>query len=447
MRAAAYASGPHLRAGALLLLVLLAAVAGCSRGSAGRPTPPDVVLIVIDALRADRVRSAIESGGATLPHLARLAEDGVVYQRASSPGTWCVPGHASLLTGRWPSFHGAERRMRGGELVVQPLDAEAITLAEILAARGLRTAAFLAGRGDVAAAQGFDRGFTEFVNDPALGVPSHMAEAVAHWLDAQSGPVFLLVSLDGLRAASLPGDGAAEQRVARADVTNALGRAGVLSPEKRNEIVAEYDSGLATVDQALGELLAALQADGRYAGALIVVTADHGELLGEHGLAGHGWPPFEGTLNVPLVVKYPQGRDAGTHVDRRVSTLGVFATAVETAGARLPAGVQARPLDDHHPVWAEDIDRRGQRVRAGYDGLSKKIIRVTSGDVDVACMYDMYTDAAELKPDCGSSDDAPLRRAMASFSKKPRPDGPVSGLARVDAGPSRPDAPRGRATN
>lgn len=414
----------------LVLLVLLAG--GCDRPArTERGAVPDVVLVVIDALRADRVRDALESGGASLPHLARLAEDGVVYERAASPGTWCVPAHASLLTGRWPSFHGAERRARGDALVVQPIDAEAATLAEVLRDRGLRTAAFLPGRDDLVAAHGFDRGFVDFVNDPALAAPTQMADAVAHWLDTQAGPVFAFVSLTTLRDAEMPAEDGVVRRVARADVTNAIGRSGVLSAEVRDRMVAAYDAGLASVDQAVGDLLAALQADGRYAGSLIVVTADHGELLGEHGLAGHGWPPYEGALNVPLIVKYPQGRDAGTRVDRRVSTLGVFATAIETTGARLPRDVQSRPLDDHHPVWAEDVDRRGRRVRAGYDGLSKKIIRVTSGDVDVACMYDMYTDWGEQKPDCSSSDREPLSRAMASFSKKPRPGSPESGLARV----------------
>lgn len=414
----------------LLCLLCAALVAACqSRAPLGTGSP-DVVLVVVDALRADRVRSALD-GGAALPHLARLAEDGVFYERASSPATWCIPAHASLLTGRWPSFHGAERRMRAGELVVQPLDAEAATLSEILRTRGLRTAAFVPGRTDLASAYGFDRGFDDFVNDQALAVPAHMADAVAQWLDGQSGPVFLFVSLDALRQAKLPfGEpGQVQHLVPRADVTNTTLRTGGSLPEAHAGIAAEYDSGLEGVDRAVGEILAALQAAGRYADALVVVTADHGELLGEHGLAGHGWPPFEGALNVPLIVKYPDGRGAGGRVDRRVSTLGVFATILEAVGASVPAGVQSRPLDDRHPVWAEDVDRKGRRVRAGYDGLRKKIIRVTSDTIDVACLYDMYTDTAEQRPDCGPSDDGTLNRAMASFSKQPRPGDPASGLA------------------
>jgi hypothetical protein len=211
-------------------------------------------------------------------------------------------------------------------------------------------------------------------------------------------------------------------------------------------MTAGYDAELAAVDQAVGDLLALLQADGRYAGALVVVTADHGELLGEHGLAGHGWPPFEDSLNVPLIVKYPDGRAAGERVDRRVSTLGVFATILETVGVRPPDGAQARPLDDRHPVWAEDVDRKGRRVRAGYDGLREKIIRVNSDGVDVVCLYDMYTDAAEMRPNCGPSSDEALNRAMASFSSKPRPGAPLSDLARAGAQGSTGSAPA-RATN
>ena len=401
---------------------MLGTLAGCERGGRGRPAP-DVVLVIADSLRADRVRNAVGAGGEGLPNLARLARDGVVYERAASPGTWCVPAFASLLTGRWPSYHGAERRRVAGELRVQPIAADASTLAEVLHARGFHTAAFLPDRDDLVPALGFARGFDDWVSDAALASSAGMADAVGQWLDGKSGPVFLMLALDPLR---LP----------------VAARAGEIAWEDRSRLAGEYDAGLPEVDRAIGDVLAVLQSAGRYAGALVVVTADHGEMLGEHALAGHGGPPFEDLLNVPLIVKYPEGRDAGERVERRVSSVGVFATALEEAGAPLPDDVQAKPLDDHHPVWAEDVDRRGRRVRAGYDGLREKIIRVTESGIDVACTYDMYTDAMEIRPECSDAAQSALRRAMASFSGRPRPGDAGSGLARAEDGGS-----GGRATN
>jgi len=424
-----------------LLLVPLGSLAGCERAGRER-TVPDVVLVVADALRADRVRKALDEGGDALPNLTRLARDGVLYERAASPGTWCAPAFASLLTGRWPSFHGAERRSVRGELVVQPIAAEATTLAEILRQRGFHTAAFLPGREDLPPTLGIARGFTDFVDAPALAEPPALDDAIGHWLERRSGPLFLMVVLDPLRQVGAPEpDGGLRQRP-RSEITTVIARAGEISWEDRTRLAAEYDAGLAGVDRAIGDVTALLQSAGRYAGALIVVTADHGELLGEHGLAGHGWPPFEDVINVPLVVKYPGGRDAGRREERRVSSAGVFATALEEVGVPIPDDVQAKPLDDHHPVWAEDVDRRGRRVRAGYDGLREKIIGVTENGIAVACTYDMYTDAAELQPDCANESDSPLRRAMASFSRRPRPGETGSGLAQAEDG-----GPRGRATN
>ena len=417
-----------------LLALAAAGLPGCHRD--GGRAQPDVVLVVVDALRADRVRTALDEGGGGLPNLARLARDGVVYERAASPGTWCVPAVASLLTGRWPSYHGAERRRVKDELVVQPIAAEATTLAEILRQHGFHTAAFLPGRDDLTPALGFERGFADWVNDAALASPEAMSDALAQWLDRQSGPVFLLVGLDRLRDEAVREPGGSVVRRPRSRLTEVLVRAGQIPWEDRGRLSAEYDAGLPEVDRAIGDVLALLQASGRYADALVVVTSDHGEMLGEHGLAGHGGPPFEDTLDVPLVVKYPGGRDAGARVERRVSSIGVFATALEEAHVPLSGDVQAKPLADHHPVWAEDVDRRGRRVRAGYDGLREKIIRVHESGIDVSCTYDMYTDRMELRPDCTDTSDSALRRAMASFSRRPRPGDAANGLAQAGDGGS-----------
>ncbi|MEW6271277.1 MAG: sulfatase, partial [Thermodesulfobacteriota bacterium] len=417
----------------ILAVLLGCALAACEAREASRATPPDVVLVVVDALRADRVRGALDGDG-RLPNLARFADDAVVYERATSPATWCVPAHASLLTGRWPSFHGAERRVKGGQAIVPPIDADAPTLAELLRARGMRTAAFLPGRLDLARGSGFERGFDDWVDDGRLARSRELVPAIARWLALRPGPVFLLVGVDDLRQAEIEAGGGAFRLVSRAELTNRLAQDGVLTAERKLELASSYDAGLEAVDRTIGELLAALQAEGRYADALIVVTADHGELLGEQGLVGHGWPPFESAVNVPLIVKYPGGERAGERVDRRISALGVFATVLDAADVPLPDGAQARPLDDRHPVWVEDVDRQGRRLRAGYDGLRKKIIRITDGQaIDVACVYDMYNDADERRPECAGPE-GPLHGAMASFSRQPRPGQPSSGLARAEGG-------------
>ncbi|HEY8518201.1 MAG TPA: sulfatase [Candidatus Binatia bacterium] len=415
---------------AILAVLLGCALAACEMRKAPRSAPPDVILIVVDSLRADRVRRALDGDG-RMPNLARFAEDAVVYERATSPATWCVPAHAALFTGRWPSFHGAERRFRDGEEWVAPIDAEARTLAELLRERGMRTAAFVPGRTDLASTLGFDRGFDDWVDDARLAQSAGFVPAIARWLALRPGPVFLLVGIDDLRRAKVPAEGGGLQLVSRAELTNLRARHGGISDQERLELAESYDSGLEAVDRTIGELLGALQAEGRYADALIIVTADHGELLGEQNLVGHGWPPYEGAVNVPLIVKYPRGERAGERVDRRISALGIFATVLEQVDVPLPDGAQARPLDDRHPVWVEDVDRQGRRLRAGYDGLRKKIIRVTDGEqIDIACVYDMYNDAEERRPECGGPE-GPLHGAMASFSQKPRPGQPSSGLARA----------------
>src|SRR5262249_10811695 len=106
-------------------------------------------------------------------------------------------------------------------------------------------------------------------------------------------------------------------------------------------IRANYDGQLAAMDAALGGLIAALRATGRYENALIIVTADHGELLGEHGFVGHmGRMLYEPLLHVPMVVKYPGADRPRGRIDTPVQTLDVMPTVLLAAGAPVPDGVQ-----------------------------------------------------------------------------------------------------------
>jgi arylsulfatase A-like enzyme len=176
-----------------------------------------------------------------------------------------------------------------------------------------------------------------------------------------------------------------------------------LGSEERDFIVANYDGQLAAMDAALGALLDALRARGRYENALVIVTADHGELLGEHGQMGHiARMLYEPLLRVPLVVKFPGAdRRRGT-TETPVQLVDVLPTVLAAAGAPAPAGVQGQPLPDvTHPILAEeDINpflaaRYGEvydrAVRVLYDG-SYKLIRTSRGQ---HMLFDLASDPGE----------------------------------------------------
>jgi arylsulfatase A-like enzyme len=401
--------------------MLLSLLSACHAGRAKHQG--DVVLIVIDTLRADHL-PLYGYQRPTAPNLEVLAKDGITYQKATSPGTWTVPSHGSLFTGRWPSFHGAER-VAGDRNLALPLNPEIPTLAEILRGDGFHTGAFVGNSTYVAAIFGFARGFDEFF-DKDLHSPPILSQAVRAWLPAKAEPLFLFVNildphepyeppppLDELFPTKHPELGTMIS-------TYAAGNQPPTSAA-REHFVSQYDGEIVLADRALGEILADLKRAGRYDDALIVVTSDHGEFLFDHGLAGHGLPPFEPEVHVPLVVKLPRGARAGEKVVRRVSILGVFATILRTVGLVVPPEVESRPLDAPHPVWVEDVDPSGTRLRVGYEGDQKLVMATTAEGVTTTSLYDLGSDPDESRPDRGSTGAATLRAAVAAFAAELRP--------------------------
>ena len=399
----------------IVALVLASCVARPSR-------PGDVVLIVLDTVRADHL-SLYGYPRSTTPHLVAFARDAITYTNAISPATWTVPAHGSLFTGRWPSFHGAERVASTRNLAT-PLNPEIPTVAELLRAAGFRTAAFVANTAYVAPILGFDRGFVEFF-DRDLHVATDVERAVRAWLAKRDERLFVFMNiLDPHEPyeppppfdARFPGRNSSYGTMMTVlvfggtPVTDAL----------RSHFVSQYDGEIGFTDDVLDRILGDLKRAGRYDDALIIVTSDHGELLGEHGLAGHGLVPYEELLHVPLVVKLPRSRRGGERVDRRVSTLAVFATILASAGVDSPP-VDARPLDEAHAVWAEDVTYGGDRVRVAYEGARKLVVTASpAGDVHAA--YDLDRDPHEMRPSYSGGDEiAPLQAALAAFVAAPRP--------------------------
>jgi hypothetical protein len=250
-----------------------------------------------------------------------------------------------------------------------------------------------------------------------------MFDFAKKWLAEQPRPIFLLINVldphepyeppepfDTRYTAKRPELGGMFSDLLRA-------RGGAVTAEETAHFRAEYDGEIAYTDQALGAFLDSLRSQNRYADALIVVTSDHGELIGEHGLASHGVAPYEELVHVPLLVKYPGRRGGGRRADPRVSTLGVFATILRAAGVPMPAGVQSRPLDDPHPVFVEDIDEYGSLIRVAYEGPIKLVSSTDPAGISGFAFDPMPIQRALPGP----IDAEALRGALADFSNAPRP--------------------------
>lgn len=386
---------------------------------------PDVFLIVIDTQRADRL-SIYGYDRDTTPGLEAFARDAVVFRKAVSPGTWTVPSHASLFTGLFPSFHGAER-VPGDRIQAHAIRPEAKTLAEILSAGGYDTAAIVANEAYVAEPFGFARGFRSFRPSD-----SHRADRVREifleQIETAGRPSFFFLNLVDPHAPYFPlppfdtrfeGKNADYGR----ELAPILSRGEKPTPEMLRHFDSQYDGEVAFVDQELQALFDALRRIGRYDEALVIVVSDHGEILGEHGRAGHGGYPYEPLVHVPLIVKYPGNRDGGMIVERRVSTLGVFATILDEVGLEPPADIQSRPLHEPQDVWVEDIDFRGARVRVTYDGPSKLVeVSHADGTTVTADVYDLSADPEENEPRREPGTGTALKARARAFGAAPRPE-------------------------
>ncbi len=403
----------------MLLALLAIQLLGCPRTE----PRPDVFLVVIDTQRADHL-SLYGYEHETSPRLTAFARDAVVYRNAITPGTWTVPAHAALFTGMLPSWHGAER-VPGQKLLARAIRPDAVTLAELLRNAGYDTAAVVGNNGYVAEPFGFARGFDSF-RARGVGDAMDVRELAAEVLASARTPLFLFLNiLDPHEPFTPPppfdtrfGEKRPEYGT---ELTAIMTDEQPASPEALRHFRSQYDGEVAYTDQALDELLSDLKKAGRYDSSLIIVTSDHGELLGEHGESGHGGYPFEQLIHVPLIVKYPGNREAGSVVTRRVSTLGIFATILATAGVSLPQGVQARPLAEPHDVWVEDVDFHGRRVTVTYDG-EHKLIRLVSPDGEHVHVYDLADEPSERRTTKErSAADDPLQARVRAFSALPRP--------------------------
>jgi choline-sulfatase len=322
----------------LILLALLA-----SATAQVRPASPDVVLITIDTLRADRV-GCYGYPAAQTPNLDRLCSLGVRAEQAFTASPITNTSHASIMTGLYPSRHGV------ADFAI-PLASTHVTLAERLKKAGYKTAAFIGAviLDSAALAPGMDRGFDHYDNFPAKTDTKdrwerveRRAEAVVAkanaWLSANAGgPRFVWVHLYD------PHD--------PYEAPPPFGPKFTKNP---------YDGEVAYTDAAIGKLIATLEKQQRFDPTLLVVMSDHGEGLGEHGENTHGIFLYDSTLHIPLVFKLPGNANKGRAFRSQVSSVDIMPTILELIQLPVPsvdgkslAKLIRQEIDEERPVFAE----------------------------------------------------------------------------------------------
>ncbi len=338
-----------------LLLALLAAAAYPAYRALRPPGRWNVLVVLVDTLRADRL-GAYGHSRDTSPVLDALAADGTLFEECFAPAPWTIASTATLLTGLEPFVHGFVRP----ELA--PLSAHAITLAEVLRGRGFRTAAF-SGNLLVGKLTGFDQGFDTFetvVWSEARG----LNERATKWLDdnARGGRFFLYMhyfdphdpyadpegiwkSYAGLAAGEDPGVEACPNGDIEA-VFQVLreGKDPGLSPADLRRLADRYDGEIRFADGEIGKLLAHIRSLGVEDETLVVFVSDHGEQFLEHGGLKHGSSLHREELHVPLVFRVPGARDPGERRADRVGLVDVFPTVLSALGIELPGAVDGRDL-------------------------------------------------------------------------------------------------------
>jgi arylsulfatase A-like enzyme/tetratricopeptide (TPR) repeat protein len=391
---------------------------GCQPRPVSDPVPsqpvatgPDVLLITVDTLRADRV-GCYGDGLAATPRIDALASEGALFREAIATAPLTLPSHASLLTGLYPAGHGL--RDNGGFR----LGAEVPTLAESLGRSGYRSAAFVSAY-VLDAAWGLDRGFDRY---HAPFHPQDVAEAHAFGELEIAGADTVNAALAWLRE---PGDAPSFAWVH-------LYEPHTPWDEHPGWEGDPYRGEVAFADKLVGRLIDAVSDD-----ALVIVTSDHGESLWEHGEREHGLLVNRASTRVPLVIRPPGGlqgldepagrpgsaaavqRPAGVDedldlapvpdaprgarvVEQPVSGVDLAATIADYAGAEtVGVGISLRPALEGRPLQRGPVYSETFFSRFHYGWSELALVQQDRTRLRIgpqAALIDLDQDPAELNP-------------------------------------------------
>lgn len=377
-------------------------------------TAPDIVLVIIDSLRADAV-GCYGQPLPTTPVIDSLAASGTRFERAYSSAPWTLPSIMSLFTSLSPDRH---------RLVLPsvPVSTNVTTLAEYLRKTGYQTIGITANP-VTHRRYGFSRGFDYYddfsvVTEPGDDISQAAKSAAVQvatstavtrlaedWLRRRDPgrPLFLFLHYMDPHWDYLPP--APYGRLFTDDPVPALRNIQVLgntfvSPPARQRIRAAYAGEIRFTDDSMGRLLEAIKATPRASSTVVALCGDHGEAFWEHGYAGHGNNIYDEELHVPLIIRAPGSLGAGVVVPDQVGLIDLAPTLVDIAGVKPPTaweGTSLKPcLTGARPPFRPLV--LDNRVKGGHTrGLRTpafKVIGRPPFDV-LSEIYDLAVDPAE----------------------------------------------------
>ncbi len=306
------------------------------------PEKPNVLVVVVDTLRADTL-GCYGYEKEVSPNLDAFSENALLFDNAFSTSSWTWPATASLLTGQHPVHHGVIDKEHSRLLQ------EKLTLAEICRSADMYTGAFVANP-LLSKGKNFDQGFVVYEMVPSMNA-GNLTDRFLDWLEtAGEGRFFAYLHyLDPhynydpppefrKRFVSMPDHLGSEVEEHYKNAARRI-NLGYLDPElfheeAREYLRQEYDGEIAYWDNQFGRIIARLKENRLLENTMVVVTSDHGEEFLEHGKLGHGWNLYDETIRVPLVL-YGPGIDPG-RVPDQVSLVSVTPTVARAAGLATP---------------------------------------------------------------------------------------------------------------
>jgi arylsulfatase A-like enzyme len=375
-----------------------------------------VVLVILDAAGAKHF-GCYGYARATTPEIDRIAAEGVLFERAYTPAAYTLAAMSSLWTSQYPDEH------QNVDMRTASLDRARWTLADLLFERGVYSVGFVA-NGVAGPAFSFDRGFAEFheVYSKQGSRAEGFRPLLPAWFARHKARPFL--AYVHFREPHAPYDPPAPfntlfgpDALPRSETRglNALHAEGKLHEAMLAQVIRLYDGNLAYADREVGVLRRALEAEGIWDKSVIVVTADHGEAMLEHGYIGHNRQLYEESVHIPLIVRFPEGRGPrGVRIQGLVDLVDLAPTIADLLGARSGGAADAFRGRSLLTLVAGGsgktvVPLRSSGERPSYGLRDERFKYIHDSATGRAELYDLAADPQE-RNDLAASD--PLRAAF-----------------------------------